>query len=126
MEEGEPMIQPKRSSKERRMRLEKVGSYRIGRTLGRGNFAVVKLAYHELANSKVAMKVVDKQNLDPENLAKIDREIQILQKLNHPYIIKLYEVGFWVDTKSCKRLGDTNRKVFVHNNRLYRRWRAFW
>uniref|UniRef100_A0A914D6B2 non-specific serine/threonine protein kinase n=1 Tax=Acrobeloides nanus TaxID=290746 RepID=A0A914D6B2_9BILA len=92
MEEGEPMVPPKRSSKERRMRLEKVGTYRIGRTLGRGNFAVVKLAYHELANSKVAMKIVDKQNLDPENLAKIDREIQILQKLNHPYIVKLYEV----------------------------------
>ncbi|CAK5073695.1 unnamed protein product [Meloidogyne enterolobii] len=70
------------AKRERRLRLEKVGSYRVGRILGRGNFAQVR----------VAMKIVDKRSLDAENLAKIEREIQILQKLNHPFIVKLYEV----------------------------------
>lgn len=74
------------------MRLEKVGMYRIGRTLGHGNFAQVKVGYHEIANTKVAVKIVDTQTLDPENLTKIEREIKLLQKLNHPFIIKLYEV----------------------------------
>nr|CAD2136559.1 unnamed protein product [Meloidogyne enterolobii] len=80
------------AKRERRLRLEKVGSYRVGRILGRGNFAQVRVAYHEIANAKVAMKIVDKRSLDAENLAKIEREIQILQKLNHPFIVKLYEV----------------------------------
>ena len=38
------------------------------------------------------MKIVDKKSLDFENLTKIEREIQILQKLDHPFIVKLYEV----------------------------------
>ncbi|KAL7070169.1 hypothetical protein ACQ4LE_010580 [Meloidogyne hapla] len=80
------------AKRERRLRLEKVGSYRVGRILGRGNFAQVRMAYHEIANAKVAMKIVDKRSLDAENLAKIEREIKILQKLNHPFIVKLYEV----------------------------------
>ncbi|KAI3407707.1 hypothetical protein GPALN_014360 [Globodera pallida] len=80
------------AKRERRLRLEKVGSYRVGRTLGRGNFAHVRVAYHEVANAKVAMKIVDKRSLDEENLAKIEREIQILQQLNHPFIVRLHEV----------------------------------
>lgn len=38
------------------------------------------------------MKIVDKRSLDAENLAKIEREIQILQQVDHPFIIKLFEV----------------------------------
>uniref|UniRef100_A0A915D956 non-specific serine/threonine protein kinase n=1 Tax=Ditylenchus dipsaci TaxID=166011 RepID=A0A915D956_9BILA len=80
------------SNKERRMRLEKVGSYRVGKTLGRGNFASVRIAYHEVANTKVAMKIVDRRTLDAENLVKIEREVEILQNLSHPSVVKLYEV----------------------------------
>lgn len=80
------------SLKERRMRLEKIGSYRVGRTLGRGNFAVVRISYHEISNCKVAMKIVDRRNLDAENLTKMEREIEVLKTLNHPFVIKLYEV----------------------------------
>ena len=85
----------KRSSKDRRMRLEKIGLYRVGRTLGHGNFAHVRTGYHEIANTKVAIKIVDTQSIDAENMAKINREIQILQRINHPYIVKLYEVIFF-------------------------------
>ena len=38
------------------------------------------------------MKIVDKRTLDAENLTKIEREIEILQQLSHPFIVKLYEV----------------------------------
>ena len=41
---------------------------------------------------QVAMKIVDKRSLDAENLAKIEREIQILQQVHHPFIVKLFEV----------------------------------
>jgi serine/threonine protein kinase len=91
------------------VRTEKIGSYRvsarvettfsnhilfkIGAKLGSGNFAKVRAATHEVAKTKVAIKDIDKQSLDAENLIKIEREIQILQTLSHPHIIKLYEVN---------------------------------
>ncbi|GLG92961.1 Calcium/calmodulin-dependent protein kinase type II alpha chain [Gryllus bimaculatus] len=41
---------------------------------------------------QVAIKIIDKTKLDEENLKKIFREIQIMSKLRHPHIIRLYQV----------------------------------
>ncbi|XP_014240999.1 serine/threonine-protein kinase SIK3-like isoform X2 [Cimex lectularius] len=73
-------------------RLVRVGYYELEQTIGKGNFAVVKLATHVVTNTKVAIKIIDKTKLDQENLKKIFREIQILMKLRHPHIIRLYQV----------------------------------
>uniref|UniRef100_A0A672LG49 non-specific serine/threonine protein kinase n=1 Tax=Sinocyclocheilus grahami TaxID=75366 RepID=A0A672LG49_SINGR len=62
------------------------------RTIGKGNFAVVKLATHMITRAKVAIKIVDKTQLDDENLKKIFREVQIMKMLRHPHIIRLYQV----------------------------------
>ncbi|KTF77347.1 hypothetical protein cypCar_00048136, partial [Cyprinus carpio] len=40
----------------------------------------------------VAIKIVDKTQLDDENLKKIFREVQIMKMLRHPHIIRLYQV----------------------------------
>uniref|UniRef100_H3D8T0 non-specific serine/threonine protein kinase n=1 Tax=Tetraodon nigroviridis TaxID=99883 RepID=H3D8T0_TETNG len=69
-----------------------VGFYEILRTLGKGNFAVVKLARHKVTKTQVAIKIIDKTRLSPSNLEKIYREVQIMKLLNHPHIIKLYQV----------------------------------
>uniref|UniRef100_A0A3B3US77 non-specific serine/threonine protein kinase n=1 Tax=Poecilia latipinna TaxID=48699 RepID=A0A3B3US77_9TELE len=75
-----------------------VGFYEIIRTLGKGNFAVVKLAKHKVTKTQVhfifqvAIKIIDKTRLSPSNLEKIYREVQIMKLLNHPHIIKLYQV----------------------------------
>uniref|UniRef100_A0A665VHU6 non-specific serine/threonine protein kinase n=1 Tax=Echeneis naucrates TaxID=173247 RepID=A0A665VHU6_ECHNA len=69
-----------------------VGFYEIIRTLGKGNFAVVKLAKHKVTKTQVAIKIIDKTRLNPSNLEKIYREVQIMKLLNHPHIIKLYQV----------------------------------
>ena len=46
---------------------------------------------------QVAIKIIDKTKLDEENLKKIFREIQIMTKLRHPHIIRLYQVRIiWV------------------------------
>ncbi|KAK8395972.1 hypothetical protein O3P69_005219 [Scylla paramamosain] len=73
-------------------RLVRVGYYEFEKTIGKGNFAVVKLATHKITQSKVAIKIIDKSKIDADNLRKILREIEILKKLRHPYIIRLYEV----------------------------------
>ncbi|KAM3837390.1 serine/threonine-protein kinase SIK1 isoform 2-T2 [Vipera latastei] len=70
----------------------RVGFYDIERTLGKGNFAVVKLARHRVTKTQVAIKIIDKTRLDSSNLEKIYREVQIMKLLNHPHIIKLYQV----------------------------------
>uniref|UniRef100_A0A803W300 non-specific serine/threonine protein kinase n=1 Tax=Ficedula albicollis TaxID=59894 RepID=A0A803W300_FICAL len=64
----------------------------IERTIGKGNFAVVKLATHLVTRAKVAIKIIDKTQLDEENLKKIFREVQIMKMLCHPHIIRLYQV----------------------------------
>lgn len=43
---------------------------------------------------QVAIKIIDKTQLDAVNLEKIYREVQIMKMLDHPHIIKLYQVRF--------------------------------
>ncbi|XP_021028940.1 serine/threonine-protein kinase SIK3 isoform X2 [Mus caroli] len=70
----------------------RIGYYEIDRTIGKGNFAVVKRATHLVTKAKVAIKIIDKSQLDEENLKKIFREVQIMKMLCHPHIIRLYQV----------------------------------
>ncbi|XP_003219021.1 serine/threonine-protein kinase SIK1 [Anolis carolinensis] len=83
---------PVPTSNQSQQRPLRVGFYDIERTLGKGNFAVVKLARHRVTKTQVAIKIIDKTRLDPSNLEKIYREVQIMKLLNHPHIIKLYQV----------------------------------
>lgn len=70
----------------------RVGFYDIERTIGKGNFAVVKLARHRITKTEVAIKIIDKSQLDSSNLQKVYREVDIMKRLDHPHIIKLYQV----------------------------------
>lgn len=40
----------------------------------------------------MAIKIIDKSRLDHENLKKVYREVEIMKQLDHPNIIKLYQV----------------------------------
>jgi len=40
----------------------------------------------------VAIKIIDKSQLDVDNLKKIFREIQVMKLLCHPHIVRLYQV----------------------------------
>ncbi|XP_050096706.1 serine/threonine-protein kinase par-1 [Anopheles aquasalis] len=70
----------------------RVGFYEIEKTIGKGNFAVVKLARHRITKNEVAIKIIDKSQLDPGNLQKVYREVEIMKRLDHPHVIKLYQV----------------------------------
>ncbi|XP_065559798.1 serine/threonine-protein kinase SIK3-like isoform X2 [Artemia franciscana] len=95
-------------------RLAKVGFYELQKTIGKGNFAVVKLATHTITRQKVAIKIVDKTKLDKDNLKKVFREVEIMRKLSHPSIIKLYQV---METDRMLYMVTeyaSNREVFDH------------
>jgi tRNA A-37 threonylcarbamoyl transferase component Bud32 len=67
-------------------------NYIIKKVLGKGAYATVRLAQHIDSKKKVAIKTYEKyQILDPQKKTNMLREIEILKKLDHPNIIKLYE-----------------------------------
>jgi carbon catabolite-derepressing protein kinase len=69
---------------------QRLGQYSIVRTLGEGSFGKVKLAIHEVTGQKVALKIINRRKLITRDMAgRIEREIQYLQLLRHPHIIKL-------------------------------------
>eukprot|EP00079_Xenopus_tropicalis_P036697 XP_017950468.1 PREDICTED: serine/threonine-protein kinase DCLK3 [Xenopus tropicalis] len=63
--------------------------YEIGRTIGDGNFAVVKVCRPWNENQEYAMKIIDKSKLrGKEDI--IENEVRIIKHLSHPNIVKLF------------------------------------
>lgn len=54
---------------------EHIGKYRLLKTIGKGNFAKVKLAKHVPTGKEVAIKIIDKTQLNPGSLQKLFREV---------------------------------------------------
>ncbi|KAG7594449.1 NAF/FISL domain [Arabidopsis thaliana x Arabidopsis arenosa] len=70
-----------------------VGKYELGRTLGEGNSAKVKLAIDTLSGESFAIKIIDKSRISRINVSfQIKREIRTLKVLKHPNIVRLHEV----------------------------------
>lgn len=71
---------------------EQIGKYRLLKTIGKGNFAKVKLAKHVPTGKEVAIKIIDKTQLNSSSLQKLFREVRIMKMLDHPNIVKLFQV----------------------------------
>eukprot|EP01134_Creolimax_fragrantissima_P002811 CFRG2811T1 len=69
-----------------------VADYLLGETIGKGRYSVVKLASHYITKEKVAVKIVSKRKLSKEDLRVLKREMQVMTLLDHPNIVKLYEL----------------------------------
>ncbi|KAL0706267.1 hypothetical protein Bca4012_072693 [Brassica carinata] len=71
----------------------RVGKYELGRTLGEGNSANVKLARDTVSGQSFAVKIIDKSRISRLNVSlQIKREIRTLKVLKHPNIVRLHEV----------------------------------
>jgi len=66
-------------------------SYEIGKTIGKGSFAVVKEGLQKETGLRVAIKIVDKKDavFDAESL---EQEIATMKKVSHPNCVLLHEV----------------------------------
>ncbi|KAL6712761.1 Protein kinase [Lecanora helva] len=72
---------------------QRIGLYDVKKTLGEGSFGKVKLATHRVSGQEVALKIISRKKLISKDMAgRVEREIQYLQLLRHPHIIKLYTV----------------------------------
>ncbi len=78
--------------------------YELGKVLGRyaihskfynnqrGAFSVVKMGIRKNNGKKYAVKCISKKLIDKKEMALLEREIDIMKKLQHPHIIQLWEV----------------------------------
>jgi BR serine/threonine kinase len=69
-----------------------VGPYRLEKTLGKGQTGLVKLGIHHKTAKKVAIKIVNREKLSESVLMKVEREITIMKLIEHPHVLKLYDV----------------------------------
>ena len=71
----------------------KLDNYKIEETIGEGTFGKVKLATHIKLNEKVAIKFINKNRLNNKgDNERIKNELKIITKLDHPNILKAFEV----------------------------------
>ncbi|CAG9858025.1 unnamed protein product [Phyllotreta striolata] len=77
----------------RRKKVFSIGNYLFsGVTLGKGNFARVEEAVHTILNVRVAIKIMDINDVKEEYVIKnLYREAKIMAKLNHPCIVNLFQ-----------------------------------
>ncbi|GAY46198.1 hypothetical protein CUMW_095140 [Citrus unshiu] len=68
-----------------------IGKYRLGRTIGVGTFAKVKLGVDTSNDQYVAIKIIDKRMVLETNL-KIQREITTMKLFHHLSIVRIHEV----------------------------------
>src|SRR5438128_9685374 len=74
---------------------ERLGKWVISKELGRGGMGRVYLAQEEMSERKAAIKVLAADLAkDAGFLIRFQREIDTLNKLSHPNIVRFYEAGF--------------------------------
>uniref|UniRef100_A0A8C7VD95 non-specific serine/threonine protein kinase n=1 Tax=Oncorhynchus mykiss TaxID=8022 RepID=A0A8C7VD95_ONCMY len=72
-----------------------IGNYRLLKTIGKGNFAKVKLARHILTGKEVAIKIIDKTQLNPTSLQKVSivQLFEVIETDKTLYLIMEYASG---------------------------------
>ena len=71
--------------------------YVIGKQIGQGAYAVVRIGLHKPTNKKVALKIYKKYKLEEPNRRKsVKREIKLMEKMKHISIVQLFEI---IDTQ---------------------------
>ncbi|KAL3659444.1 hypothetical protein V7S43_015436 [Phytophthora oleae] len=66
--------------------------YTLGRELGSGTFSVVREATLKATGEKFAIKCIKRAQLSADDLKALVAEVKILREMQHPHIVKLYDV----------------------------------
>ena len=70
------------SSRSRTSEEPHIGKYKLLKTIGKGNFAKVKLAKHVPTGKEVAIKIIDKTQLNPGSLQKVRNALLLNRRQN--------------------------------------------
>ena len=103
-------------------------NYKRGNLIGKGAFGYVYESINPIFDNKIAMKIIDKNKMninDNNNILNEEKEdmkseINILKKLSHPNIVKIFEFYetdnyFYIITEFCKS-GELSK--YINNNNL--------
>ncbi len=75
-------------------RTEEVAGFEILSELGHGGMGIVYKARHLRLKRLVALKVIRyDRHRNPEDLARFQIEAEVVARLNHPNIVRIYEIG---------------------------------
>jgi len=66
--------------------------YVLGDEIGKGGFSIVYQAERKKDQKEFAVKCIKKDMVEGEDIKLLRREVQIMKKLDHPNILKLFEV----------------------------------
>ena len=82
--------------------------YKRIKYLGSGSYGSVYMAKNISTDNIVAIKIIEKQEENMVDDMEIQNEINILKKLSHPNIVKVYEffdspLNFFIITEFCKK-----------------------
>jgi len=71
-----------------------IGPWEISSVIGRGGIGVVYRAVHRNSRQLAALKLLGPAPLvDPRAARRLAREFEVLQRLDHPNVIRVYEAG---------------------------------
>lgn len=72
--------------------------YSLGRVLGEGGYAIVKLGTSKITHDEVAIKIVDRKKMTKKHEDGLRVEVAILQSLDHPNIVRA--IDFFEDVSA--------------------------
>lgn len=76
----------------------KIGRYKVEKIVGRGGYAIVVKAIHEQTKEVRAIKILNREEISKSNtLAYVENELRLCSKINHPNIVKVYDIIFQED-----------------------------
>jgi serine/threonine protein kinase len=66
--------------------------YELSDFLGKGKYGVVRKAVHKRTKAEVAVKIIKKRELNLKDLELLRREIEVIKVLQHPSIIRFFDI----------------------------------
>jgi len=79
--------------------VERIGNYRIDGELGRDSTGVVLEARHLVLPRRAIVKVIDRGDVSRPHAVQLLREACILEALEHPGVVRVYESGLLPDRR---------------------------
>ncbi len=74
-------------------RLERLGQYQLEEKIGEGGMGEVYRARHALLQRPTAVKLLKREVMTEEMIARFEREVRLTSRLEHPNTIEVYDFG---------------------------------
>jgi len=65
---------------------------KLEKKIGSGAFSIVKLVTDKATKEQCAMKIIDKVAVGKEKKEMLDREVDILKRVQHPHIVRILRI----------------------------------